>query len=449
MQSGPAPVILIIFLVCSLICLGNIFLVSVVATTQNRNVNGTISENTTWTAQTFNFTGNVTVANGVTLTIAPGANVQLNTFYLLVGGTLVAEGTSTNQIIFQVSVPSPNPKLLSPGEIIFMPSSRGWNEQTETGSIIENAHDSGGIDIIDTSPKIDKSSLYIGTYSGIGIEGGAPIISNNYLSGSIYVNGGSPKISNNTITYSGDQIFPQLSGISLKGTNTALIYDNTIIGGFTKEDILITSGSPVIERNIIENSKVGITLYGPASPVLENNTFAQNLIALNIYNTKAGSSSPIIAYNNFESNTQYNIYLGEQEVLGSTADNVYAPYNWWGTIDLFTINQTMYDYKNNYNVGTVTFMPILTSPNTQATPNPNAPISTPNPSPTSSSTMQPQQSATATPQNEGTQTTKVFGVDLLQVATVTLLAVIAILLALVVFYLRKRSINQIEHQTAT
>ncbi len=51
------------------------------------------------------------------------------------------------------------------------------------------------------------------------------------------------------------------------------------------------------------------------------------------------------------------------------------------------INQSIYDFKNDFNVGTVYFVPFLTEPNPQAMPNPNAPLPTiptdsPSPSPT-------------------------------------------------------------------
>ena len=146
----------------------------------------------------------------------------------------------------------------------------------------------------------------------------------------------------------------------------------------------------MIERNIISsdtvvslrNAGVGVAVYGNANPVIENNTVTGNSIGINIYNSN-GSPSPTIVGNNFEQNSQYNIYSGQQGNYSSTAPDVNAANNWWGTTDLSVINQTIYDHKDNFNVGTVTFTPTLTSPNPEAAPNPNAPIPTPNPQATS------------------------------------------------------------------
>jgi hypothetical protein len=45
-----------------------------------------------------------------------------------------------------------------------------------------------------------------------------------------------------------------------------------------------------------------------------------------------------------------------------------ATYNWWGTTDVQVINQTIHDYKNDFNLGNVTFEPFLTEANPSAAP---------------------------------------------------------------------------------
>ncbi len=48
-----------------------------------------------------------------------------------------------------------------------------------------------------------------------------------------------------------------------------------------------------------------------------------------------------------------------------------ATYNYWGTTDQQAINQTIYDFKNDYNLGSVAFVPFLDLPNSQS-PSPMA-----------------------------------------------------------------------------
>ncbi|MCB1123932.1 MAG: LEPR-XLL domain-containing protein, partial [Verrucomicrobiae bacterium] len=61
---------------------------------------GNISENTTW-SDTIHVTGNITVAEGVTLTIDPGTVIKLDQQRLItVNGTVLANGTNADPIYF-------------------------------------------------------------------------------------------------------------------------------------------------------------------------------------------------------------------------------------------------------------------------------------------------------------------------------------------------------------
>jgi hypothetical protein len=105
--------------------------------------------------------------------------------------------------------------------------------------------------------------------------------------------------------------------------------------------------------------------------------------------------------------------------------DVDATYNWWGTTDVAKINQSIYDFKKDFNLGTVAFVPFLTAPNPQA-PAMTIITTTPTPSPSSSSSPSPSQNPTEP------------NVALLAVIAV-LLGIIAVLLIVVIAYLRKRS----------
>ena len=68
--------------------------------------------------------------------------------------------------------------------------------------------------------------------------------------------------------------------------------------------------------------------------------------------------SPQITNNNIEDNLQYSLRLG--------STNISATNNWWGATHTQAINQTIYDFKNDFNLGIVNFVPFLNEPNPQA-----------------------------------------------------------------------------------
>ncbi len=130
----------------------------------------------------------------------------------------------------------------------------------------------------------------------------------------------------------------------------------------------ISSDSGVIRNNIVADSNQAIVTSGFDN--IFNNTLRNNSIAVYAYNFPS-----TITYNNIENSTQYFIKLDTTEKY-----MVNATYNWWGTTDQQAINQSIYDSKYDFNLGTVSFIPFLTSANLQAMPDINAPTPTPNPS---------------------------------------------------------------------
>jgi len=58
-----------------------------------------------------------------------------------------------------------------------------------------------------------------------------------------------------------------------------------------------------------------------------------------------------------------NIYGNELNVklTGKASAQINLPNNWWGTADQSAISQIIYDYKNDFNFGTVNFTPFLTA----------------------------------------------------------------------------------------
>jgi hypothetical protein len=357
------------------------------------SVSGIISSDTTWTqvGSPYTLTGPVAVNQGIRLTIEAGTTINLNGYYIQVNGTLIAIGSSTNPI----NIKGPADVR---GGIIIMAISNGWNQQTGSGCIIENAIISASV-IAQNSVKIDHNtitaSLSVHGFSIItnnNITGGtvgifdSSILSNNIITetvglgsllfgGTVLVSAGSgssvnnlPVISSNIIKGSHDNGGHGNEGIQV--SDYASITGNTIDGCKTGINVERT-GTALIDKNLITNNQDGIDILGTCN--IQENLLTKNNNAITI------SSGEATIFNNNIYSNNFNLVLGVSYAIN-------APNNWWGTTDTQAINQTIYDFKNDFNLGSVVFIPFLSSPNSQA---PTGLTSTPEPSisPSSSPTV--------------------------------------------------------------
>jgi hypothetical protein len=145
--------------------------------------------------------------------------------------------------------------------------------------------------------------------------------------------------------------------------NTALIEGNTIVNAgcgidasymeeirnniIAYNEIGISDGS-LIEGNLIVNNTYGIK----GGEVIQNNTIVNNSVGV-----EGGFTT--LVYNNIYNNSEYNVRFTSPETPNAT-------YNWWGTTDTQAINQTIYDYKNDFYLANLNFVPFLTEPNPEA-----------------------------------------------------------------------------------
>ncbi len=300
--------------------------------------------------------------------------VNVNAYQLTIAGTLKAQGASNNQIVIT------NNGYSTVG-IDFAPSS--------TGSIIDNATiNSVPITVEGGYTQVSNSYFVSASATPITINGGSCGISNNVLDfqscNGITVSVGQAYIINNVIKGQ-DQDY----GIYNQGTAT--ITNNTIINCFSGVYALTQT---TIEQNIImNNANDGIRSNSSASTI-QSNAIANNICGIGgdgniqantIVNNNYGIWGPtalsIITQNSILDNTQ-NIHLTEN------ATDVNAVNNWWGTNDVAAINQTIWDFKNSSNLGTLDFVPFLTRSNPNAPSVPGA-IVVPTPPPTSSTSPTP------------------------------------------------------------
>ena len=236
---------------------------------------------------------------------------------------------------------------------------------------------------------------------------GPTLVWENTITGSVSGGGTSvsyPIISSNTILKGSNYL---KTGISSSGY--ALIVDNTIFDCnygvylYSSPQQFGESIAPnaVLERNKITNNNEGIHMEiysamvnGNINPSITNNTISQNNLGVSIY----GEAQYLaLENNNIQDNSNYSIRFGS-----GVRSDLNATYNWWGSTDNASIDQTIYDSNSDFNLGTVNFQPFLTNANTLAVPDPNMPI--PTLSPLNSVTPTPITQPTVTPTSETTYT---------------------------------------------
>lgn len=372
------------------------------------DVSGTVSSSATWTKEgsPYTLTGNLTVASGVTLTIEPSVVIQMPSNCILqVNGALVAKGTSSEKINFKggdVSLGEGSSSCIIENAFfdcanLIVASSATIKDNTIIGQASSERHEA--LLITGGAPIISNNLIYgADSQRGIRITGGSPTITQNGIMGMIISEGNKAEaivITHNTIeggvslSQSGATITNNLiTGFKYVNFNGYveglfdLIYDSWLgggigitadysdiqrgIGGVITDNVITGSidgisvlqgGTTTIERNLIVNTtRDAIRVSSDA--VIRDNTLRNNQRGIVVGNMP----TVIINNNNLEDNGNYSVYL-------YTGVDVDASSNWWGTTDLQTIENWIWDSTYETYVGTVNIEPLLTVPNQNAYPN--------------------------------------------------------------------------------
>lgn len=393
---------------------------------------GIINSDTVWTKENspYTLTGTILVNNGVTLTIESGVVVNLNGYLLQVNGTLVARGSSTDSI------------QLNDGRITFQYST-AWNEQENSGTIIENTiMNSIHIDI---RGSLDKRGSLVKINNNI-IDGGliqsqisdgdpslysaneefTAIISNNHIVGGSYSSIiealNTDIIFNNTIIctpmqriginaqYYSSVISNTITGVKGYGIMGGKNISGNVVSGF---EVGIMAGYATVMNNWVFNNVHGIEIGGLGS-IVKNNTIANNAIGVYL-------AQGYFNYNNFEDNSEYNMYVFSKS-------DVNATHNWWGTTDASVIDQKIWDYTDDFSLGKVNYMPILTMHNSQATSNASL----------SSLTSQSLHSSSTLPNQSNNNLASQSSSNWAHIAITVLLTVVTALLITNLLYMRRK-----------
>jgi len=298
------------------------------------SVGGYISENTIWTidGSPYIVEESVIVEPSVALSIEPGVEVRfVNETELIIDGSLTASGNAANYITFTSNATTPKP---GDWEAI------NFRETSDDASCIINwtiiEYASTGVLAYGSSPTIENSIIEYNSYFGIMASSlfligdhGNPLIQNC----TIMNNGGAPDGGDNqggTLTDGG-------SHMDIKNS---LIENNIGYGVRAK-----AGGSTTVVGSVVRNS-TGTGVKGDVM-ILRSEITGNNQSGISVTGE--------IHYNSIFGNTPYD--------LAADSDNeVDASYNWWGTTNETLIQESIYDYYDDFNLGKVTYKPYISSP---------------------------------------------------------------------------------------
>jgi len=215
---------------------------------------GSINSDETWTSgNVYVITCDVTVNNGVTLTVQAGTVVKFKYFDLNIDGTLDVQGTASNRVVFTSFKDDSYGGDTNEDGTATTPAAGNWGSiqifnsaNTLDYTLIQygGGHLNGGVYIADSSPTVEHNLIRNNKY-GIYVENGSPTIKDNDIEGSslygLRVNNGSATVSDNTFTdsgilhlYHGANADPAYSGNTFSGTGGGAI---NVYGGSISDDI--------------------------------------------------------------------------------------------------------------------------------------------------------------------------------------------------------------------
>jgi RHS repeat-associated protein len=318
---------------------------------------GVLAADETWTG-TVNLTGDITVPEGVTLTIAAGTTINFRALHdelasgndsarseLLINGSLVAEGTASEPIVFTSS-----------GAATQAAGDWGGIRQTGSGQLtlryatVEYA--SFGVDYrvdgdFTVSPTIENSTIRHTNGRGLYIEG----------KGGVNI---TASIQNNVIHNHADD------GVYLYATNTNTVVSATVTGNQVYSN---TDTGVYIKHD-------GGTDTALTATVTDNEIHTNNQYGLYI-SSPSGSNSAfttLVNNNQVHDNPSYGIYVynrsasNDVQLVGNTVYNITSSYSYGIYVNnsnnsprLEIVNNTVHSgqgdglyFYNNYYNGTIT-----------------------------------------------------------------------------------------------
>ena len=260
------------------------------ATGPTNIANYQISENTLFSLQgsPYIIQNILTVSQGKTLIIEPGVVIKFDSdAYFTIQGTILAQGTPEQKIIFTSNNESP-----SVGDWGFL------YFKNSLGSKLENI-------ILEYGGKYYIRYPY------------AP----NWTKGAIYVEGGEIEIKSSIIKDC------YTRGLWL--VNSSSIVENVEFSNIKDQPnyqatvaLLIEGGNPVIKNSKFKGNTIGIKITGNATPQIKNNTFEENEIPIYLW----GTSYPVFSGNTAQKNDLNGILTDGSTIVADTTWQADLPY---------------------------------------------------------------------------------------------------------------------------
>ena len=289
--------------------LASIFFLTLFATSAFGQISAdsNITEDTVWNVadSPVTVTETISVTEGATLTIEPGVVVFMgNDVSLLIEGTLIADGTESDQIVFT----SEDETSGSWGSIEFRNTSN-------VGSVFDYV-------TVEYGAGTNRSGMVFYTTGSFPVAVSNSVFRNSAVHG-INLRASSVPISNSEFyDNAGYGIFADLSlNFSVTESN---IYQN-IQGGIR----VPLNSQAVITESSIENNGIGILIENNGRPEITNSQITDNNTGIRIQ--EVGSSQPLIRENIISGNSVW----GVESLGGNVLD---ARFNFWGSPQGPTVN---------------------------------------------------------------------------------------------------------------
>ncbi|MBQ6616351.1 MAG: carboxypeptidase regulatory-like domain-containing protein [Thermoguttaceae bacterium] len=236
---------------------------------------GIIFSNETWfSGQVYRVTGDVTVANGATLTIQPGAIVKFNSGTSLIvqsGGTLNAQGTVAQPIVFTSIKDDEYGGDTNEDDGFYSPAAGDWTRIACTGGTIVMDHckvmyggntpsSNGALYLRQGTWELKNSWVSQSKYTAIHLEAGSFSAENTIICDSLmgvnvhYFSG--PESSSSRAFFTNCTISDLTDGIRMHGTGT---FTNCIIANISSQFTLNNNSSTRYQNCIFWNP----TGFGP------------------------------------------------------------------------------------------------------------------------------------------------------------------------------------------